>query len=79
MVEAVWGVIGERAARPRRAIAVHPMTLTLDAAQLLYVEMYQVAGSPVLVAFDAHVRIEIAEPREAASLQHPGYGRGRQA
>ena len=50
------------------------MAHALDAAELLGVDVQQIAGVLMLVAHDRLARLQIAQPRQAGACQHPTDG-----
>ncbi|CAG2518536.1 hypothetical protein BCCR75714_07252 (plasmid) [Burkholderia sola] len=58
-------------------IAGDTMARTRDTAKLLDVDVQQIARRLVLVALNRFTRLQVAQPRQSGTHQHPTDGRGR--
>ena len=64
------------AARSLAAVACHPVPACADAAELLHVDVHELARAPALVADDRLARGGLSQARAAAAAQDGVHGRG---
>ncbi|KUY52133.1 hypothetical protein WS48_32725 [Burkholderia sp. RF7-non_BP1] len=60
-------------------IAGHTMARTRDTAELLDVDVQQVARCLVFVTLNRFTWLQVAQPGQSSTRQHPADGRGRHA